>query len=527
MADALAKLLIADYKREKGKRGNWENLWDDVTSVVLPRKRNIWESKVSGQRRNHNVYDASAIHFNELLASALHSMLTNPSVNWFELRARNPEIQDLADVKKFLQKFTDRMHQFINNSNFHSEVHELYLDLGCLGQSVFRIMPDPDDVFRFKSRPIYSYWIKENSKNLVDTIYTTDDLTFRQFVQMYGEKSFPETERINAQKKPDKLYKVLHVVMPSKELRNNPTLDYKSRKPFASIHILLDFEHTVKKSSFTTFPYMTPRWNKLSDEVYGRSPGMKALPDIKMLNAMKRDTIRAAQKATDPPTLMPDDSTYGPPNIEPGGLIYYRAGSKDEPHPLKIGSNPGVGLQMVEFVREQIRQAFFVDQLQLKDGPQMTATEVNVRENDSLRLLGPVLGRLHNEFLQPMVARLVDIMIKTDNVPEGMPEALADQDFEVLFTSQIAKAQMLAEGQKISRLMGQVGPMVEVAPQILDNFDFDFMAKYLVDIGGVPQGALKDEQVRDEQRVAQQEAAQKQQQQQEALTGAEVVNKVS
>lgn len=155
MADALGLEIKALHEREKGKRANWEQHWFEIAELVIPRRDQIFETrnKVKGDKKNRKQYDASAPHFLELLASALHSMLTNPSVQFFELTTGDPEIDKNPEVRKWLQDLVRRIHQILNNSNFQTEIHEVYMDLGSLGTGVLRIEEDKDLVIRFKSSP--------------------------------------------------------------------------------------------------------------------------------------------------------------------------------------------------------------------------------------------------------------------------------------------------------------------------------------------------------------------------------------
>jgi hypothetical protein len=97
--------------------------------------------------------------------------------------------------------------------------------------------------------------------------------------------------------------------------------------------------------------------------MYGRSPAMNALPDVKMLNTMSKTTIKAAQKQIDPPLMVPDDGFVLPVRTVPGGLNFYRSGTRERIEPLNIGANNPIGLQMEEQRRKAIRENFFVDQL--------------------------------------------------------------------------------------------------------------------------------------------------------------------
>jgi hypothetical protein len=80
---------------------------------------------------------------------------------------------------------------------------------------------------------------------------------------------------------------------------------------------------------YDDFPFMVPRFVKDSVSIYGRSPAMTALPDVKMLNKMSETTIRAAQKQVDPPLMAPDDGFMLPIRTTPGSLNFYRAGTRD------------------------------------------------------------------------------------------------------------------------------------------------------------------------------------------------------
>ena len=71
---------------------------------------------------------------------------------------------------------------------------------------------------------------------------------------------------------------------------------------------------------------------------------------------------------------------------------------------------------MEEQRRTAIRNVFYVDQLMLQQGPQMTATEVIQRNEEKMRLLGPVLGRLQSELLKPLIDRVFNILLRNNQL---------------------------------------------------------------------------------------------------------------
>ena len=67
--------LKNNYSQLKDKRSNWETHWQEVADLIIPRKSDIVDQKVRGDKRHIQVFDGTAIHSLELLASSLHACL--------------------------------------------------------------------------------------------------------------------------------------------------------------------------------------------------------------------------------------------------------------------------------------------------------------------------------------------------------------------------------------------------------------------------------------------------------------------
>ena len=169
--------------------------------------------------------------------------------------------------------------------------------------------------------------------------------------------------------------------------------------PFQSVYMEYETGHIISIGGFREFPYVVPRYLKASNEIYGRSPGMNSLPDVKVLNTMVKVSLKAAQKQVDPPLLVPDDAMILPVRTAPGSLNYYRSGVEIELKALNIGANNPLGLNMEDQRRRSISRTFHVDQLLIQENRTMTATEVMQRNQEKMKILGPVIGRLQQELL--------------------------------------------------------------------------------------------------------------------------------
>ena len=503
----LTKNLLARFGKLKSQRANWENHWQEVADYMQPRKADVTKRRSRGDKRNELIFDSSPIQAVELLAASLHGMLTNPSTPWFSLRFKDSALEMEDEAKLWLEDATEVMYSAFNRSNFQQEIFELYHDLITFGTAAMHIQEDNEDVLKFSTRHINEIYIAEDDKGRIDTVYRKFTLSIRAAMQQFGKNVSREVQAQSV-KDPYNEIEILHVVYPRSDY--NPKLKDTENMPFESVYIEMDSGNELSVSGFQEFPFVVPRYLKASHEIYGRSPAMTALPDVKMLNEMSKTTIKAAQKQVDPPLLVPDDGFLLPVRTVPGGLNFYRSGTRDRIEPLNIGANNPLGLNMEEQRRDSIRAVFYVNQLMMQDGPQMTATEVIQRNEEKMRLLGPVLGRLQSELLKPLIDRVFAILLRNDMLPPA-PEFLSGRDIEIEYVSPLAKAQKSSELQSIMRAIEILGSMQNIAP-VFDYVNFDNLVKHLADIVGMPQKLLKSQnQVNAEREQAAAQAAEQQQ----------------
>ena len=501
-----AKNLLKRFDRLKSQRQNWESHWQEVADYMQPRKADVTKSRSKGDKRTELIFDGSPLQSVELLAASLHGMLTNPSTPWFSLRFKQDDMENEDEAKEWLESATETMYAAFNKSNFQQEIFELYHDLITFGTAAMFIEEDDEDVLKFSTRHINEIYIAENDKGRIDTVFRKFRLSARAAMQKFGDVS--TNISMTATKDPYEEVEIMHAVYPRSDF--DPKKQDKENMPFESIYLDAESGDELSVSGFREFPFVVPRYLKASHEIYGRSPAMTALPDVKMLNEMSKTTIKSAQKQVDPPLLVPDDGFMLPVRTVPGGLNFYRAGTRDRIEPLNIGANTPLGLNMEEQRRNSIRNAFYVNQLMMQSGPQMTATEVIQRNEEKMRLLGPVLGRLQSELLKPLIDRAFSLILRK-NLFKPAPEFLAGQDIEIEYVSPLAKAQKSSELQSIMRAIEIMGSLSNVAP-VFDHINMDKLVRHLADIVGVPQKILKPQS---ELNAERQQAAQQQEQMQQ------------
>lgn len=495
------------YQKLKGERSTWETHWQEIADYFIPRKDNFNRVTTPGEKKAITLLDNTGIQSCELLAAALHGMLTNPNAEWFELSTGDEELDKNDDIRMYLQESTRRLHTLMGASNFDTEVHELYLDLCSVATAPLSVEDDEEFTFRFNARSISGVVIAENSKGMVDEVYREFEWSVRQIVEYFGQDVLKMSPKLKEamEKKPDSMFKLIHAVYPQKRVDGKQ----KGRFPINSQYILECDGAELQYKGFLEFPFVVPRWSKTTGEIYGRGPGMVALPEMKTLNKMTETTLIGAQKVVDPPLQVPDDGFILPMVTHPGGLNYYRSGSQERIEPIMNDARIDFGYEAMKDRRTRVREAFYVDQLQLGTGPQMTATEVGQRTEEKMRLLGPMLGRMQSEFLRPLVDRCFAMAYRRGKLPQAPPD-LQGKELTVRYSSMIARAQKMSEVTNIGRTIQAIAPFVQVDPNAMDNFDTDAAVRKISNINGLPQEMLRNQkeiaQIRQQRAQAQKEA---------------------
>lgn len=520
--------IIKDISRLEGERTNWLSHIQECADYIIPEWNDVLrEVTTPGEKKNVHVYDNTAIHSNELLAGALHGMLTSPNTLWFMLSTGDEELDADKEVGEWLEHASNTLFQILNNSNFQTEVHPYYLHLTGLGTSCFSIEEDPVRIVRFQTHHIKNFLIDENPYGFVDTIYRTMCLTADEIRQLWPKADLGP--RFTSSKNdPKKKWHVVHAVYP----RVTPDKIESSAFPYHSTYFIKDTKDILAQERFRELPYVVARWSKVAGEIYGRGPGMAALPEVKTINKMVETILKASQKTMDPPLMVPDNGFLGKIKSSPGAINYYRAGAADRIEKFPTAENNiEFGYEAMNQHRLRIREAFYVDQLQLNQGPAMTATEVMQRFEERMRLLGPMLGRQGFEFLRPTINRTFRIAFRKGAF-RPPPQILVDmaaqgQELKVEYTSVVARSQKMSEGEAINRYLQSVAIYGQVDPTIYDLIDVDKLGRGLTKVWGYPQKYLRSEE--DVATIREQRAREQQQQlqQQSQLMEADAISKVA
>lgn len=515
--------LLYQYQQLMGVQMIWWAEWQEIADYVLPRKNSVMVQRIPGYKRTQRLFDSTGPHDMEMLASAIHGTLTPSFTKWFALELVDEDLQKDANNRNWLDAVNNRVRLEINKSNFNSEGHETYIDLCSFGTGCLYEEENQNGWWsglRFTSVPIQKYVVAEDAENKVDTIFRTIYLSTHA---IRSKVSWNVPQEIIECPKPDELWEVIHAVVPS--LSNGP-----DNRRWKSTYILSKTRSILSERGYNEFPFMVPRWSKYSDETYGRGPTHTALPDIRTLNKLVEMELRNLAKNVDPPLGTVQGEVIGPARMIPGGMTVLR--SRDGLFPIETTGN----YQVVNLKKEELRQSihgmYYIDQLQLQNGPQMTATEVNVRYETMQRVLGPTLGRIDTEFASPLIDRTFKLMYRAglfNPLPSSLIQALQTKplDFRIQYEGPLARAQRSSDLTAVQQFEQTIEPLAKLDPDIIDVVDWDEVIRHTANVLGVPSDVVRDEKQVGVIRQAKQQQLEQQKQQQDAQDMTEGAKNVS
>ncbi len=521
MAKTQRQLLDQRHAQLKNERSSWIAHYKEITTYFLPRNgRYFTADRDKGERKHNAIYDSTGTRALRTLAAGLMSGLTSPARPWFRLATHDPELMKSDAVKLWLDEVTKVMLSIFQKSNTYRAFHSMYEELAAFGTAACIIVEDFDDVIRMYPLTCGEYCIATDWRGEVCTIFREFDKTVGEIVKEYGiENCSPTVVSLHRSGQLDTWITLVHAIEPRAD-RDPSKLD-SLNMAWSSITYEsgTNSEKVLRESGYKRFQALVPRWQVAGGDIYGNSPAMEALGDVKQLQHQQLRKGQAIDYQTNPPLQVPTSMKNHDIETLPGGISFVDSASAQGG--IRTAFNVDLRLDYLladmQDVRGRANSAFYVDvftMLSGQDNGRMTATEVAERHEEKMVLLGPVLERLQNEMLDQTIEITFDFMLDAGVVPPP-PEELQGQELSVELVSVLAQAQRAITTNGTDRFVANLGAVAQFKPEVLDKFDADAWADDYSDKLGVdPHLILPDDkvaQLRAARAKAQAAAAQQQQ----------------
>lgn len=521
-AETLKEQLQKQQAQLTNDRSSFDPHWRELSDFINPRGSRFLVTDVNrDDRRNTKIVDPTATLAARTLSSGMMSGITSPARPWFKLATPDPDMMDYGPVKLWLEVVQRRMNEVFNKSNIYQSLPLLYASLGNYSTGAMAVLEDDSDVIRTMMFPIGSYYMANSARGSVDTCFRKFSMTVRQLVMEFGLNNVSDSVKgMWDSGNYESWIEVIHAVYPNID-RDTAKLNSKN-KPVKSVYYEVggDSDKLLRESGFDEFPIMAPRWEVNGEDVYGSScPGMIALGQVKALQLEQKRKSQLIDKATNPPMVGPSSLRNQRVSLLPGDITYIDQVTGQDGFKPAYLVNPNTAdlLADIQDTRQIINSAYFVDlfmMLQNINTRSMPVEAVIEMKEEKLLMLGPVLERLNDECLNPLIDRTFSIMARKNLLPPP-PDVLQGMPLRIEYISVMAQAQKSIGLSSLSSTVGFIGQLAQAMPEALDKLDVDQAIDAFAEMSGVsPTVIVPQEQV---EQIRQQRAQQQQQQQAMAM----------
>jgi hypothetical protein len=513
---AVAVKRKSDGLREQAGKYSWPNAQQMTITA---------ETSEAGKLNTEVLYDSTAMNSAYRMTSGIFSYLMPVGSKWHEFRIAGTTEDIPPNMVTWLSKATEMVHQEIWRSNFQREMFMTIRSMTVFGNGIISVEM-VDDSLTYRAYHIGTIFFEVNSKGIIDVVYRQIFYNARQAEQEFGREVLsPKILKALEKGDTDTKFEFVHIAIPNEDYDGGKVGSSK----YKSLYLDVQSKREVKTGKFDSLPYLAARFSLTPGDPYGRCPAIELLPEISMLDRMKKSYILAQEKAVDPALVAEDDGVVGQPATGPGDMMYMRAGAKF-PQPLNQGINIPLGREGIMDQQQIVKTGFFNDLFDaLADGSYMTAREVDARIEDKIIHIAPAvtslekeMTSLEKEIFSPLLERTLELLIKAKKIPKPP----IDADLEIVFTGRLAMAMAASASGAMDVVLARWAPYSQNAP-VFDNVDWDKSFRLSWRDSGSPAEGLVDPEVRDQKRAADAEANQMAQMTQLASEGSEAIKNLS
>lgn len=512
-------------------RYTWWAYWASLAENILPRRYHwlvVANTMNRGVPINQAIVDSTATLAMQVCAAGMWSGLTSPSRPWFELGVGLPWIEVDSAAQEWLRDTQDKAYLVLAQSNFYTTMAQAFQDVSTFGTAPVIMYEDFEDVIRCYLPCAGEYYLAAGGRFSVDTLYREYTATVEQIVDFFKLENCPRqvAELWTAGGASlDMEFVVAHSIEPNfplaKRSSGGEIRIAPAHFPFVETYWLkgIATERELSRAGFYERPFFAARWSTVSNDAYGRSPGMDALGDIKQLQQETRRKGEFIDKLIRPPMGADVQLKNEPSSIISGHITYTSTeGGKKGFWPL-FEVSPAALPPMIEDLKEiqqRIDRCFFVDAFMAitnMEGVQpRNELELTKRDLERLQKLGPFVELFETEFADPAIHRLLAIMERR-KLLKPKPPSLRNVPLKIEYTSILRLAQRAAETVSIESVMRVGGAMSEAAtaaqlPNPLRILNLDKLYRdYAERSGNFPMDCfLTEREVREQDQMKQQQA---------------------
>ena len=552
---------LADFARNKQLLRNkqpWKALWDLTGEYIHTRKQDFNNDIMPGEFLNRNLFDSTGPKAAKIAASSFRAMMWPDSGQKIKMRPPR-SLDETLEIKKYYEFVTDSMSDTMDapTSGLRTSLDEYFLDDQVTGTAGLEPFLTDENEIQYRPWGVQHMSIDEGKNGIVNTVHLNISYTVARLVDEYGLDKVSEKVREKHKKgRFDELIPILIAIKPLQKINGGPKSGNAAMK-FQSRHYEVTTKHLLKRGGFEDMPIKVGRATKLIGEIYGRSSGMDALPDVLESNAIWEAVTIAIEKLLDPPLGVIDAGVLGGEEIDTsaGAINVFnvdgRAGEKNPIFPLFTVGEIKQVVQLLEALKQSINDHFSLDRLlDFNNKAEMTLGEAQIRDRLRNDTLQSPISRKIVEVFNPFIEQTFNMKLARGDfgVLEGseeqeqafflgedpivIPDAVAKLMLEgkdVYRIQYVTPAQRILESEEatgILRMLEASNLAADNFPESLDTVDMDEGLMRLREVVGAPSQMSRAKAAVATIRVARAEALEQQQEQEQIQAASEAARNV-
>lgn len=459
------------------QKQNWQALLAECYDFAQP-DRNPYHGNGSGKpqgsgavqgsdRSSPRVFDSTLQNAATKLCNRLQYDLFPMGQHWADL-IPGPFMQDAAQKETAAQELKDLqklLFASIQLSNFDLAISEWLQELVVAGTAVMVTTRGNDlepVVYRCVSQAHVAFL--EGAIGKIDFITIKHRLRRDQIEPQWPDATNLPDEAPSAQQKGQQseydLCEVCYYDYNAGLWRYEVIIEGKAGSKRRDQSRIVNREYAVS-------PITVSRWSKSVEEVQGRSLVMAALPDARVLSAVKNYLLKQAALSIAGVFLVRSDGVVNANTVRvyPGATIPVRStgGSNGASvEPLQVGGNMNLAQLVIDDLQGSINTIMLNTGLpDISDGVR-SATEFIERMRDMQQSIGAPFSRILREGIVPMLEAHLQILAELGllPVPDGGVFRLNAGDVDLRFTSPLVQGQAAKE---VERFVNAVSVVQQVA----------------------------------------------------------------
>lgn len=479
-------------------RLSWWEHWAKLAEAILPRRYHwliVPNTMTRGLGINGAIKDPTGSQAVRVCTAGMRSGIMSSSRPWFKMKPGLRNFKPDQDAKEWFEDTQDRIYRVFAASNYYQAGTQMFEDLTVFGTAPKLMYEDRESILRCYNPCAGEYYLGIGPDGRTNSLYRTYVQTVLQCVQFFGLRNCsPMVQQLWANKGSslDTEVIVAHAIEPNFPLAMPGMPDdmlgvipgnFTYREYFWEWG--QSTPQPLSRRGFRTKPFIAPKWATTSNDPYGRSPGMDALPDILQLHLMTVRQAEAIEKIVRPPMLADVSLKNQPSSILPGRVTYVPDVSKGMKSIYEIRMDLQHMSALIEKIEGRVQKWFFNDLFQMMENIQgvqpRNEMEIAERRGEKMQVLGPVVEGIENE-LADDIRRAYAIMARRGLI-RPKPPSLQGIPLDIEFDSMIAVAQRAAETASMERGMKIVTELKTQFPDQHpeDNVNVDDWTRHYLD----------------------------------------------